>query len=143
VAGSASAVGSAASGGTGPLAQYNAVFAQNESRYQLPAGLLAAVAQTESAGNASALSPAGAQGLMQLMPSTAAGLGVNPWDPVQAVQGASELLSGYLRKYNSLPLALAAYNAGPGAVDQYGGVPPYTETQNYVRKITSLMGASS
>ncbi|MDQ1732224.1 MAG: hypothetical protein QOK10_2383, partial [Pseudonocardiales bacterium] len=60
-----------------------------------------------------------------------------------AVQGASELLSGYLRKYNSLPLALAAYNAGPGAVDQYGGVPPYTETQNYVRKITSLMGASS
>jgi cell wall-associated NlpC family hydrolase len=143
VAGSASAVGSAASGGTGPLAQYNAVFAQNESRYQLPAGLLAAVAQTESAGNASALSTAGAQGLMQLMPSTAAGLGVNPWDPVQAVQGASELLSGYVRKYNSLPLALAAYNAGPGAVDQYGGVPPYTETQNYVRKITSLMGASS
>ncbi|HEY2042588.1 MAG TPA: transglycosylase SLT domain-containing protein [Jatrophihabitans sp.] len=121
------------------LAQYSALFAQNEKQQGLPSGLLAAVAQTESGGNAQAVSPAGAQGLMQLMPSTAAGLGVNPWDPAQAVQGASKLLGSYLHKYGSVPLALAAYNAGPGAVDQYGGVPPYTETQNYVKKITGLM----
>lgn len=137
--------GSAVSGasGSGALAGYATIFQRNEASYGLPAGLLAAVAQTESGGDASAVSPAGAQGLMQLMPTTAAGLGVNPWDPAQAVQGASELLSGYLHRYKSLPLALAAYNAGPGAVDQYGGVPPFTETQNYVRKITALMGASA
>jgi cell wall-associated NlpC family hydrolase len=121
--------------------QYAALFAQNEARFHLPSGLLAAVAQTESGGNVSAVSPAGAQGLMQLMPTTAAGLGVNPWDPAQAVSGAGQLLGNYLQKYGSVPLALAAYNAGPGAVDQYGGVPPYSETQNYVRKITGLMAA--
>lgn len=121
------------------VSNYAAVFAQNEARYRLPTGLLAAVAQTESGGNAGAVSPAGAQGLMQLMPSTASGLGVNPWDPSQAVQGAAQLLSSYLQKFGSVPLALAAYNAGPGAVEQYGGVPPYTETQNYVSKITGMM----
>ena len=139
---------SAATGGTsaaalGGVSQYNALFAQNTQKYSLPSGLLAAVAETESGGNASAVSPAGAQGLMQLMPSTAKGLGVNPWDPSQAVSGAAQLLSGYLSKFGSVPLALAAYNAGPGAVEQYGGVPPYTETQNYVRKITGLMAGAS
>ena len=121
------------------MARYNQLFAQNEQRYQLPAGLLAAVAQTESGGDAGAVSPAGALGLMQLMPGTAAGLGVNPWDPAQAVHGAATLLSGYLTRFGSVPLALAAYNAGPAAVEQYGGVPPYPETQNYVAKITGLL----
>jgi peptidoglycan DL-endopeptidase CwlO len=125
------------------VAQYGALFAQNEQAYRLPAGLLAAVAQTESGGNAGAVSPAGAQGLMQLMPGTASGLGVNPWDPAQAVRGAAQLLSGYLNRYGSVPLALAAYNAGPGAVDQYGGVPPYQETQNYVDKITRLLAGGA
>jgi cell wall-associated NlpC family hydrolase len=125
------------------VAQYGSLFAQNEQAYQLPAGLLAAVAQTESGGDAGAVSPAGAQGLMQLMPSTASGLGVNPWDPAQAVRGAAQLLSDYLHRYGSVPLALAAYNAGPGAVDQYGGVPPYRETQNYVAKITALLAGSA
>ncbi len=125
------------------VAQYSSLFAQNEQAYQLPAGLLAAVAQTESGGNAGAVSPAGAQGLMQLMPSTASGLGVNPWDPAQAVQGAAQLLSGYLRQFGSVPLALAAYNAGPGAVEQYGGIPPYRETQNYVTKITGLLAGGA
>jgi cell wall-associated NlpC family hydrolase len=134
--------GVATSGATSGVAQYAGIFSEYTKRYQLPTGLLAAVAQTESGGNATAVSPAGAQGLMQLMPGTAAGLGVNPWSPEQAVQGAAQLLSGYLRKYGSVSLALAAYNAGPGAVDQYGGVPPYAETQNYVRKITALMGDS-
>jgi cell wall-associated NlpC family hydrolase len=121
------------------LSRYASLFSQNETRYQLPHGLLAAVAQTESGGNPAAVSPAGAQGLMQLMPATAQGLGVNPWEPVQAVQGAAQLLSKYLHNFGSVPLALAAYNAGPGAVEQYGGVPPYLETQNYVTKITGLM----
>jgi peptidoglycan DL-endopeptidase CwlO len=102
------------------------------------------VAQTESGGNTSATSPSGAEGLMQFMPSTAAGLDVNPWDAGSSIQGAAKLLSSYLKTYQSVPLALAAYNAGPGAVKQYGGVPPYAETQNYVSKITGLMtGASS
>lgn len=134
-------------GGLSGVGRYSAIFAQNEAKYRLPAGLLAAVAQTESGGNTGAVSPSGAQGLMQLMqlmPGTAHGLGVNPWDPSQAVAGAAQLLSGYLHSFGTVPLALAAYNAGPGAVEQYGGVPPYSETQNYVRKITGLMaGASS
>jgi cell wall-associated NlpC family hydrolase len=123
--------------------RYAGLFAQNESRYQLPTGLLAAVAATESGGNTSAVSPAGAQGLMQLMPSTARGLGVDPWSPDQAVRGAAQLLSGYLNRFGTVPLALAAYNAGPGAVEQYGGVPPYAETQNYVSRITGLMAGTS
>jgi cell wall-associated NlpC family hydrolase len=121
------------------LHRYAGLFLQNEARYQLPKGLLAAVAQTESGGNPSAVSPAGAQGLMQLMPGTARELGVNPWVPAQAVQGAAQLLSKHLRTFGSVPLALAAYNAGPGAVEQYGGVPPYNETQKYVSKITAML----
>jgi cell wall-associated NlpC family hydrolase len=125
------------------LGQFAGIFAQNEARYQLPTGLLAAVAETESGGNTSAVSPAGAQGLMQLMPSTAQGLGVDPWNPGQAVQGAAQLLSGYLHRFGSVPLALAAYNAGPAAVEQYGDGPPYTETQNYVARITGLMAGAA
>lgn len=140
LAGSAGLLGQSAPIG---LDQYAGIFTQNEARFQLPQGLLAAVAQTESGGNAAAVSPAGAQGLMQLMPSTAQGLGVNPWVPGQAVQGAAQLLSKYLHSYGSVPLALAAYNAGPGAVEQYGGVPPYRETQNYVAKITGLMAGGA
>lgn len=130
---------SGASAGLGGVAQYSALFTQAEAQYRLPAGMLAAVAQTESGGNAAASSPAGAGGLMQLMPATARGLGVDPWVPSQAVQGAARLLSQYMQQYGSVPMALAAYNAGPGAVAQYGGVPPYRETQNYVAKITGLM----
>ncbi|MBV9821599.1 MAG: transglycosylase SLT domain-containing protein [Actinobacteria bacterium] len=121
------------------LGRYAGLFAQAEAQYRLPQGLLAAVAHTESGGNPAAVSPAGAQGLMQLMPSTARGLGVDPWVPAQAVQGAARLLSNYLHSFGTVPLALAAYNAGPAAVRQYGGVPPYAETQNYVAKITKLM----
>jgi cell wall-associated NlpC family hydrolase len=141
--GGSSGVATSASQSTS-LSQYANLFKANETQYQLPTGLLAAVAQTESGGNAAAVSPAGAQGLMQLMPTTAAGLGVNPWDPAQAVQGAAKMFSGYLKQYHdSVPLALAAYNAGPGAVAQYGGVPPYAETQNYVSKITGMMAGAA
>ena len=97
--------------------------------------LLAAVASQESNFNASAVSPAGAQGLMQFMPATAKGLGVNPLDPNSAIDGAARYLSSLTKQFGSTELALAAYNAGPGAVDRHGGIPPYPETQNYVRAV--------
>ena len=129
-----------AAGMTPAVASFAGQFASAETRYNLPTGLLAAVAQQESGGNAQAVSSAGAQGLMQLMPSTAAGMGVNALDATQAIDAAAKILSGSLTKYNgSVPLALAAYNAGAGAVAQYGGIPPYSETQNYVRSITAMM----
>src|SRR5690606_19739594 len=95
--------------------------------------------------NSRAVSPAGAQGLMQLMPSTASGLGVgNPFDPAQAVNGAAKLLADLLARFdNSTPLALAAYNAGPGAVLRHDGIPPYRETQNYVRSVMAMIGGTA
>lgn len=128
----------------GVPASLTADFESASQRYGVPASLLAAVAKQESGFNPGAVSSAGAEGLMQLMPSTAAGLGVDPFDPAQAVDGAAQLLSGYLSQYNgSVPLALAAYNAGPGAVAQYGGIPPYAETQAYVNDIMSSLGAAT
>lgn len=123
------------------VAAYAGQFAAAEAQYQLPSGLLAAVAQQESGGNPTAVSPAGAQGLMQLMPSTAAGQGVNAFDPSQAIPAAARILAGNLSRFGSVELALAAYNAGAGAVQQYGGVPPYAETQNYVRRISATLAA--
>ncbi len=115
--------------------RFDALFQSAAARYGVPADVLASVAKHESGFDPRAVSHAGAQGLMQLMPGTARGLGVDPFDPAQAVDGAARLLSGHLNKYGSLDLALAAYNAGPGAVDRYGGVPPYRETQTYVQRI--------
>jgi cell wall-associated NlpC family hydrolase len=91
----------------------------------------------ESGFDSQAVSPAGAQGLMQFMPSTAAGLGVNPLDPSSAIDGAARYLSSLTKQFGSTDLALAAYNAGPGTVSRYGGIPPYSETQNYVRSVMS------
>jgi cell wall-associated NlpC family hydrolase len=119
---------------------YGGLFSQASARYGLPAGLLPAMAQAESSMQPDAVSSAGAEGLMQLMPDVAAGLGVNPFEPSQAVPAAAELMSSYLRQFGSLPLALAAYNAGPEAVSAYGGVPPYPQTEAYVSKVMSLMG---
>lgn len=105
----------------------------------VPAGLVRAVMMAESAGDPSAVSYAGAQGLMQLMPGTSSNCGIaNPFDPVQNVQcGTSYLHSLLVRYHNNVKLAVAAYNAGPGAVDRYGGVPPYPETQAYVTRVLS------
>jgi hypothetical protein len=114
---------------------YADLFSRAGARHGVDPSLLAAVASQESGFNASAVSPAGAQGLMQFMPATAKGLGVNALDPASAIDGAARYLSSLSKQFGSTELALAAYNAGPGTVTRYGGVPPYSETQNYVRAV--------
>jgi soluble lytic murein transglycosylase-like protein len=120
---------------------YGNLFTQAGAKYGISPKLLAAVARVESNYNPRAVSAAGAQGLMQLMPGTAAGLGVDPLDPGQAVDGAARMLAGLLKQFNSSPLAIAAYNAGAGAVQRYGGIPPFAETQAYVPKVQAAMAA--
>jgi hypothetical protein len=126
-----------------PGGQFASLFASAGARYGLPPALLAAVAKVESGYDPRAISPVGAQGLMQLMPGTAAGLGVDAMDPAQAVDGAARLLAQNLADFKTLPLTLAAYNAGAGAVRRYGGIPPYPETQAYVGKIQAAMAATA
>lgn len=103
----------------------------------VPPGLVRAVVMAESAGNPSAISVAGAQGLMQLMPGTAAGCGIaDPFDPTQNVACGTSYLRSLLNRYHdNVTLAVAAYNAGPGAVDRFHGVPPYAETRAYVVRV--------
>jgi soluble lytic murein transglycosylase-like protein len=120
---------------------YASLFNQAAAKHGVSAKLLAAVAKVESGYDPRAVSPAGAQGLMQIMPATAAGLGVDPLDPTQAVDGAARILAGNLREFGSVPLALAAYNAGGGAVRRHGGIPPFAETQAYVPKVQAALAA--
>lgn len=115
--------------------RYRATFEAAGARYGVDPDLLAAVAWTESGFQADAVSHAGAIGLMQIMPGTAEGLGVDPRDPVQAIDGAARYLRQQMDRFGDTRLALAAYNAGPGAVEKYGGVPPYDETVAYVGKV--------
>jgi len=103
--------------------------------YGLDPALLRAVAWQESRGRMSAISPKGALGVMQLMPSTAAELGVNPTVMSDNIRGGALYLRRQLDRFGSVPLALAAYNAGPGAVLRYRGIPPYRETRDYVARI--------
>jgi soluble lytic murein transglycosylase-like protein len=122
-----------APGATPYAAEISAAAARNGVDPSVLTGLIRA----ESNFDPNAGSPAGAQGLTQLMPATAAGLGVaNPLDPVQSIEGGARYLRQQLDHFGGdVTKALAAYNAGPGAVERFGGVPPYEETQNYVRRV--------
>jgi hypothetical protein len=131
------AAGAGAGGGGVAGVPYANLFTGAAGRHGVDASLLAAVASVESNFDAGAVSPAGAQGLMQFMPSTAQGLGVSALDPASAVDGAARYLKQLTGQFGSTELALAAYNAGPGTVSRYGGIPPYPETQNYVRTVMS------
>ena len=113
-------------------------------KYQLDANLVLAVIEAESNFNPKALSPKNAQGLMQLIPATADRFGVkDAWDPEQNVRGGMAYLRWLLKQFKGdVKLALAGYNAGEGAVQKYGGIPPYKETQNYVAKIMRRMGGA-
>lgn len=122
-----------------PPAQIDSLVAANAGRFGVDPSLVKAIIANESGFNANATSSVGAQGLMQLMPATAASLGVgDSYNPAENVAGGTRYLRGLLDRFGGdTRLAVAAYNAGPGAVEKYGDVPPYTETQNYVQNVLS------
>lgn len=117
------------------------IFQQASEKYNISIDLLKAVAKAESDFDPDCTSSSGAMGIMQLMPETAKGLGVtDAYDPYQNIMGGAKYLAENLSIYNGdISLATAAYNAGRGAVKKYNGIPPYTETQNYVKKILNYM----
>lgn len=126
---------SAKTGGSGA---YREVIQQAAARHGVDPALVRAVVSTESGGNPQATSPAGAMGLMQLMPATARSLGVgNAYDPKENIEGGTKYLATLTQRFG-LEKGLAAYNAGPGTVSHFGGVPPYRETQNYVNRVMKL-----
>jgi soluble lytic murein transglycosylase-like protein len=134
------ATASATSSGPSALAAgtpYGAEITAAAKRHGIDPALLAGLIEQESGFDAGARSGAGAVGLTQLMPATAAGLGVtDPTDPAQSIEGGAKYLAQQLEHFGGdVARALAAYNAGPGAVERFGGVPPYAETQNYVRSV--------
>jgi len=125
-----------ATGAKGANTPYAAEIDAAAAKYKVDPALLRGLIRQESNFNANATSPAGARGLTQLMPGTAAALGVDASVPAQAIEGGAKYLRQQLDKFGGDPAkALAAYNAGPGAVQRYGGVPPFAETQDYVRKV--------
>lgn len=125
-------------------ASMDAIFEEASCTYGVPTAVLKAVAKAESNFNPGAKSHCGAMGVMQLMPATAKSLGVtDPWDARQNIMGGSKYLRDMLDRYDGdLKLALAAYNAGSGNVAKYGGIPPFQETQNYVKKIMGYLQQS-
>lgn len=126
--------------GANTPSKYAALVSDAARRHELDPGLLTAVIRQESGFQPNAISDAGAMGLMQLMPETARSLGVrDPLNPAQNIEGGATLIRSLIDRYHGqLDLALAAYNAGSGAVDRYGGVPPYRETQDYVRNVLAM-----
>lgn len=116
--------------------RFDELIERTSANFGLPSSLVKAVVRAESGFDAKAVSPMGASGLMQLMPGTARSLGVDdPFDPEQNINAGVEYLSRQLDRFGSVALALAAYNAGPNSVVEYGGIPPYRETQEYVSRV--------
>ena len=138
----AGAGASALAAGASASNPYASEIAAAAQRQGVDPALLTGLIRAESNFDPGATSPAGAQGLTQLMPGTAASLGVtNPLDPAQAIEGGARYLRQQLDRFGGdAAKALAAYNAGPGAVERFGGVPPYAETQAYVRKVLGFAG---
>ena len=122
--------------------QYANTIEQAAANNGIPASLLAALLYHESRFEPTAVSSAGAEGIAQFMPATAAGMGIDPDDPTEAINGAAKLLGSYTSQFGSYSDALAAYDAGSSAVERYGGIPPYAETQAYVPAVLSLAGLS-
>jgi Transglycosylase SLT domain/D-alanyl-D-alanine carboxypeptidase len=124
-------------------ARFHEAIVRASQRWNVGAALLSAQIYAESNFNPFAQSPAGAQGIAQFMPGTAESMGLqNPFDPEESIDAQAHLMRDLLRRFGSVPLALAAYNAGAGAVEQYGGIPPYAETRAYVAKILGLLGGA-
>ena len=115
--------------------EFEPIIATAAQKHGLQPAILKAVINAESGFRPQAVSRSGAQGLMQLMPGTARALGVDPLDPAQNIEGGARYLRQQIDRFGSLDLALAAYNAGPGAVMRSGGIPPYAETQRYVDNV--------
>lgn len=129
-------------GNTSVPAQYQAQVLAAATKWGINPAVLAAQLNAESGFNPHSVSSAGAVGIAQFLPSTAKEWGVNPYDVNSAIDGMAKLDAAYLKRYGTWSKALAAYNAGPGAVEKYGGIPPYAETQNYVRKILAAAGGA-
>jgi soluble lytic murein transglycosylase-like protein len=114
----------------------DALIGANAATYSIDPALVRSIVEAESGFNPRATSPAGARGLMQLMPETAQSLGVvDAYDPTDNLRGGTRYLRGLLDRFGDVRLAVAAYNAGPAAVERFGGVPPFSETQAYVRRV--------
>ncbi|WP_241212148.1 lytic transglycosylase domain-containing protein [Vibrio scophthalmi] len=114
---------------------YCTTISKYSREYNVPAQLIVSIIHNESAFNPKAVSPKGAKGLMQLMDINSKAAQINPFDPHENIRAGTALFSRLMKRYNNVELALAAYNAGEGNVAKYGGVPPFPETRQYIKKV--------